>query len=72
MSSTDKEWDDARVFVIDEGFGNARLKVSVVDSEDCCGGGFVHIFSVDRDASISIDFDIWDRVVKAVARRREG
>lgn len=62
---------DDRVFEIDEGFGHARLKVSAADSEDHGGGGFVHLFSVDRDASISIDFDLWDRVVAAVARKRE-
>ena len=65
------ETDKDRVFEIDEGFGNARLVVSAVESPESGGGGFVHIFNPDRDASLSIDFDIWDRITKAVARRRE-
>ena len=63
--------DDNRVFEIDEGFGNARLSVSAVESADCGGGGFVQLFDTDRDAIISIDFDLWDRVTAAVARRRD-
>lgn len=60
------------VFRIDEGFGHARLSVSVAaDLKDCGGGGMVMLSDIDRTAFISIDFDLWERVVKAVARARE-
>ena len=65
--ATDKD----RVFEIDEGFGGQRLTVAVCDSDDCGGGGFIHLFERDREASVTIDFDVWDRITKAVAKRRE-
>ena len=62
--------DDDTVFTLDEGFGS-RLKVGVTFSEENQGGGFVSFFDPDRDAWISLDFTVFDRVAKAVAKRRE-
>jgi len=63
--------DDDTVFKMDAGFGD-RLTVSVCDSKENGGGGFVQFYDVDRNAMISIDFDIYDRITKAVAQRREA
>lgn len=63
--------DDSQVFEIDEGFGGQRISVRVLDSADCGGGGFVQFFERDREACISIDFDVFDRITKAVAKKRE-
>jgi hypothetical protein len=58
---------DNRIFSLDEGFGN-RLDVSVFQSDENAGGGFVQLFDADRDAIISIDLDVWRRIQKAVDR----
>lgn len=53
------------VFAIDEGFGS-RLEVSVTGAPEACS---VVLYDPDRDACISIDCDIWARVVRCANDR---
>lgn len=68
-----KSDDKEPIFQIDEGFGGQRFKVWATpnERETGGGGGYVLLFEKDRDAWVTIDFDVFDRIAAAVAKSRE-
>jgi hypothetical protein len=64
------EFTHTRAFSLDEGTGH-KLNVSV-NHETATGKLLSVCFSnPDHDALVSVDADLWDRVVAAVERHRE-
>lgn len=68
LTAVKSEFDFVRAFNLDEGCGH-RLSVTVsFKSDDYSKPLSVHFCNPDHDASVMVDWDLWQRVVAAVAR----
>ena len=64
------EFTFTKAFSLDEGTGH-RLNVSVTHETETGKFLSVSFSDPDRDAMVSVDADLWDRVIAAVERHRE-
>lgn len=66
-----KEFEDAKIFSLDEGFGGKLNVMLTFSAEDFTKPLFVSFSDPDRNQIISIPADLWGRVIKAVERNWE-